>query len=122
MGHGETMGVADDDELHGLLRALSAGARQPVYAPAVAERAAMDLSPDERLRRLKSIVATAIARKLDAEPAALARADSTIRIRDAETEWLRSQTYDPFTLSRLVLVALAIGCEVSIDVEQSIER
>jgi hypothetical protein len=75
----------------------------------------MVLSPDERMRSLKSVVAVAIARKLDSDPFALDRVRAELRLKPDEATWARTQQIDGFTLSRMVRIALALGCDVSID-------
>jgi hypothetical protein len=67
------------------------------------------------MRSLKSVVATAIARKLDREPWVLDRVQSALRLKPTEEDWVRTQQIDGLTLSRLVRIALTLGCDVSID-------
>jgi hypothetical protein len=74
------------------------------------------LSPDARLRKLKSVVGTALARRLHADPESFERIDRSIRLKPREVDWIRAQMLDGFTLSRLILIALAIGCDVSVAV------
>jgi hypothetical protein len=76
----------------------------------------MLLSPDRRMRSMKSVVAAAIARRLDRDPSALDRVQTELRLKPAEPTWVRSQQIDGFTLGRMVRIALALGCDVSIDV------
>lgn len=83
-------------------------------SPAVND-ASILLSPEQRMRSLKSVVAVAIARKLDRDPYALERVQAKVRLKPAEVEWIRAQQIDLLTLSRMVRVALALGCDVSID-------
>lgn len=75
------------------------------------------LSVDHQLRRLKSIVATAVARRLANDPAASEHALGRERLRPNEIEWVRDQHIDRLTLSRLIRIAVALGCKVSISVE-----
>lgn len=72
------------------------------------------LTADERMRKLKSVLAAAIARKLDTDPAALDRVHPRLRLKDFEIEWAVTQQTSGFTLGRLVQIALALGCDVSI--------
>jgi hypothetical protein len=72
------------------------------------------LSPDQRMRKLKSVIAAAIARKLHTDPAALGRVHRGLRLKPFEIEWAMSQQTTFFTLGRLVQIALALGCDVSV--------
>lgn len=100
-----------DGELQGLLRVLAAQRT----TGAAEDTEAVVLSPNERIRKLKSVLATAVARKLHTDPAALERLRSTLHVKSSEIEWARSQQVDAFSLGRLVQIALAVGCTVSID-------
>lgn len=81
--------------------------------------APVPVSVNDRMRKLKSVLAAAIARKLDGDPAALYLADSKLRLKQAELNWLLAQQIDLFTMGRLVQIALALGCDVSLSVAQS---
>lgn len=72
------------------------------------------LTPEQRMRKLKSVIAAAVARKLDTDPAALHRVHGGLRLKPFEIEWAVTQQTSGFTLGRLVQIALALGCDVSI--------
>jgi hypothetical protein len=72
------------------------------------------LTPDERMHKLKSVIGAAIARKLHTEPESLDRIPSGLRLKPFETEWAMSQQTSFFSLGRLVQIALALGCDISI--------
>ena len=72
------------------------------------------LSPDQRIRSLKTVLAAAVARRIYADELALHHLRRSVRLKPLEAEWVKSQQIDGFTLGRLVQIALALGCEVSI--------
>lgn len=116
------MPPVNDQELRSLLRALSAAPRMAsaaVVRPAPATPLEpVYLSPDARLRKLKSVVGAALARRLHTDPGSFDRIDRAIRLKPREVDWIRAQMLDGFTLSRLVLIALALGCDVSVRVHE----
>lgn len=74
----------------------------------------MMVSSDQRIRGLKTVLAAAVARRICADDRALYQLRATVRLKPAEAEWARTQQIDGFTLGRLVQIALALGCDVSI--------
>ena len=78
------------------------------------DREPVVLTPDERMHKLKSVIGAAIARKLHIEPECLHRAPKSLRLKPIELEWAMTQQADLFTFGRLVQIALALGCDVSV--------